>query len=61
MSRITHKAAVADLIFNLEKYEAFDPMEQTHKLHTLHALKTVDDLFERSCLAPGHATATAWV
>ncbi len=53
--------ATAALIKSLEFHIPFDVMEQTHKLHTLHVLKTVPDIFYRTCMAPGHVTANAWV
>ncbi len=61
MTLTTLQAHTVRLILDIQKHEAFDPTEQTHKLHFLHALKSVENLFERSCFEPGHATATAWV
>lgn len=52
---------INSFITHVQAYQAHNAAEQTHKLHFLHALKTVPEIFDRSCFAPGHITVTAWV
>ncbi len=50
----------ADLIAVLERYTAYDNLEETHRLQTLFFLKHADNCYDRSNLE-GHITGSAFV